>query len=168
MKSINQLSVDISKLATGITKKLIEAQRKTADIMWQDVIDNAPSSRSDYISSIKISDTKVENDKITTKIYTDLLSDDGYAIGRMIENGTGIYALEPHIGHTKTFFESGYRYWYVPAKSVSEPIGEKIIINGTEFYIAYAQPPKPHFRPALEKNKKLYKENIGKAIVGDK
>lgn len=82
----------------------------------------------------------------------------------MIENGTGVYALEPHIGHTKTFFESQYQYWYVPAEEVDRPIGRLVEINGQEFYIAKAQRPKPHWKPALEENIELYKENVRKAV----
>ena len=84
--------------------------------------------------------------------------------GRMIENGTGIYALEPHIGHTKTFFESQYQYWYVPASEVDRPIGKVVLIDGVEFYVAKAQKPKPHWKPALDENIQTYKENISQAI----
>ena len=164
MKSIARLSVDIDKATDRIIQKIIEAQRKTAELAHEDVINNFHSNTGEYVSSIKVSDTKVEKGKISTMVYTNLKSEDGYYIGRMIENGTGIYALEEHIGHTATFFASGYKFWYVPVKSVKRAIGEKIIINGKEFYVAKAQPAQPHFKPALEKNKIVYKKNIKKAI----
>lgn len=155
--------IDVSKTIDTLPKQLVESQRETARQIWEDVIQYAPAKSGEYISSIKISDTEVSNDSIKTSVYTDLTSD-GYAVGRMIENGTGIYALEPHIGHTKTFIESGYQYWFVPVKSVNRAIGRKIVINGNEFYVAYAQPAKPHFRPALNKNINNYKKNTGKAL----
>lgn len=155
--------IDVSKIIDTLPKQLVESQRETARQIWEDVIQYAPAKSGEYISSIKISDTEVNSDSIKTSVYTDLTSD-GYAVGRMIENGTGIYALEPHIGHTKTFIESGYQYWFVPVKSVNRAIGRKIVINGNEFYVAYAQPAKPHFRPALNKNINNYKKNTGKAL----
>lgn len=164
MKDIIKLGVNLKKCSDDLIEKLMVKQNETAKAIWEDVVLKAPSSSGEYISSIKVGKTKFEKNIISTKIYTDMKSEDGYFIGRMIENGTGIYALEPHIGHTKTFIESGYRYWYVPAKSVKRAIGQKININGTDFYIAYAQPSKPHFKPSLEENKELYRKNISKAL----
>lgn len=164
MKKIGDLVEDLSKISNKVQKKLIETQQETAQKIKEDVLDNAPSKNGKYANSIKVSKTEVKGEKIATAIYTDLKSEDGYFIGRMIENGTGIYALEPHIGHTKTFFDSQYQYWYVPADKVDKPIGRLIEIDGIEFYVAKAQMPKPHFKPALENNKELYKSNIKKAM----
>ena len=121
------------------------------------------------LASVKAKgETVIENGVIKTSIYTDLTSemDPSIVIGRMIEHGTGIYALEEHIGHTETFIKSGYRYWYVPATSVKRPIGQLININGTEFYVAKPQRARPHFLPALQSNKRYYKNEIGKAVIG--
>ena len=164
MKSFEKMVIDVSKTIDTLPKQLVESQRETARQIWEDVIQYAPDKSGEYISSIKISDTEVSNDSIKTSVYTDLTSD-GYAVGRMIENGTGIYALEPHIGHTKTFIESGYQYWFVTVKSVNRAIGRKIVINGNEFYVAYAQPANQHFRPALNKHINNYKKHTGKAFT---
>lgn len=164
MKNMNDFVRDLSKLSNKVQKKLIEAQQETAQKIKEDVLNNAPSKKGKYANSIKVSETQIKDNKIITAIYTDLKSEDGYFIGRMIENGTGIYALEQHIGHTKTFFDSQYQYWYVPADKVDRPIGRLIEIDGIEFYVAKAQMPKPHFKPALESNKELYKANIRKAM----
>lgn len=170
MKMITGINKFLSGWSDKLQKRLIEAQKETAKQLWEDVINFAPAKSGDYISSIKISDTEVTKNKIVTSVYTDLTSETGdgksHAVGRMIEHGTGIYALEPHIGTTKKFIDSGYQYWYVPVRSVKRAIGEKININGAEFYIAHAQPAKPHFHPALVKNKPLYIENIRKAVKG--
>lgn len=164
MKSIVDLSKDIGKFEERLIKNLIKAQSKTAEQIKSDVIQKLGISSGKYLESIQKGETTYENDVIKTEIYTDLKSKDGYLIGRMIENGTGIYALEPHIGHTKTFFKSEYRYWYVPADEVDRPIGKVILIDGVEFYIAKAQKPKPHWKPALEEDIELYKANIDKAV----
>ena len=164
MKMIAEIQKDLNYKSKKLIQKLIEAQKETAETIKADVVAKSPRPSGEYASSIKCSDTKYEENVIKTSIYTDMKSEDGYFIGRMIENGTGIYALEPHIGTTKTFIASGYRYWYVPASSVKRPIGKKITINGEEYYVAKAQPPKPHFRPALEENIATYRANIKKAI----
>lgn len=164
MKNIERLNVDISNFSNKVIENLINAQKETAMQIWKDVKSLAPSQTGKYAESIKVSDTELKNDVISTHIYTDLQSEDGYYIGRMIEYGTGIYALQPHIGHTKTFILSKYQFWYVPATSVDRPIGKKIIIDGKEFYVAKPQVAKPHFLPSLYKNISLYHENITKAV----
>lgn len=164
MKKINEFSKDLSKFQKKLIQKLIKAQDETAEQMKKDVIEKTGLSAGKYVNSIQKGETEYKNGEIRTEIYTDLKSKDGYLIGRMIENGTGIYALEPHIGHTKTFFESEYRYWYVPANEVDRPIGKAILIDGVEFYVAKAQKPRPHWKPVLEEDIELYRQNISKAI----
>ena len=164
MKMIAEIQKDLDYKSKKLINNLIKAQEETARTIKDDVVSKSPKPSGEYASSIKCSDTKYEENVIKTSIYTDMKSEDGYFIGRMIENGTGIYALEPHIGTTKTFIESGYRYWYVPTSSVKRPLGQKITINGVDYYVAKAQPPKPHFRPALEENISTYRANIKKAI----
>ena len=168
MKKLASLSKDLFVFSDRMINRLIEAQRNTAQKICNDVKSLAPVNTGEYISSIKVSDTRVNNGVIRTSIYTDLTSemDPSIVIGRMIEHGTGIYALEPHIGHTKTFIQSGYRYWYVPATSVKRAIGQLINIKGTEFYIAKPQRARPHFLPALQSNKAYYKAQIRKAVIG--
>lgn len=164
MKNIDELENDLDKFVKKLKQNLIMAQEKTAEQIKKDVIKHLGHSSGKYVNSIKKSNTKFENNVIKTQIYTDLKSKDGYFIGRMIENGTGIYALEPHIGHTKTFRASGYQYWYVPANEVDRPLGKVILIDGVEFYIAKAQKPKPHWKPALEEDIKVYNANISQAV----
>lgn len=167
MKKLADLSKNLLIFSDKMIDRLVTAQRDTAEKICNDAKSLAPGS-GNYISSIKVGITKVEDGKITTPVYTDMTSemDPSIVIGRMIEQGTGIYALEPHIGHTKTFLESGYRYWFVPATSVKRAIGRKITINGTDFYIAKPQRARPHFMPALQSNKGYYKEQIRKAVIG--
>lgn len=164
MKKINEFGKDLSKFEQKLIKRLMKAQDETAEQMKKDVIEKLGFSSGKYVNSIQKGETEYKNGKIRTEIYTDLKSKDGYLIGRMIENGTGIYALEPHIGHTKTFHVSGYQYWYVPADEVDRPIGKTILIDGVEFYIAKAQKPKPHWKPVLEEDMELYRLNISKAV----
>ena len=165
MKNIKEFSKDLSDFEKRLKEKLIKAQDETAEQVRKDVIKHFGHSSGKYVNSIKKSKTEINNGIIKTEIYTDLKSDDGYFIGRMIENGTGIHRLEPKIAHTPTYEKSGGQYWYVPVtESIERPIGKLIVIDGVEFYIAKAQKPKPHWKPALEEDIELYKQNISKAI----
>lgn len=105
MKKINELEKDLSNFQKRLEEKLTKAQSETAQQIKKDVIKHLGHSSGEYVESIQVGETKKEDNVIKTNIYTDLKSKDGYFIGRMIKNGTGIYALEPHIGHTKTFHE---------------------------------------------------------------
>lgn len=169
MKNINELGKDLSKFQKKLEINLMKAQEETAKKIKEDVIKNLGHSKGKYVESIKQGETKKEESSIKTEIYTDLLSEEDpkgnkYAIGRMIENGTGIYALEPHVGHTDTFKNSGYQYWYVPTGKVERPLGKTITINENEYYVVKAQKPKPHWKPALDMNIETYKSNIKKAV----
>jgi len=164
MKKINELGKDLKGFQKRLEDKLIKAQKESAEQIKENVIKHLGHSSGKYADSIKVGETKIEDGVIKTNIYTDLKSKDGYFIGRMIENGTGIYALESHIGHTNTFKMSGFQYWYVPAEEVDRPIGKVILIDGVEFYVAKAQKPKPHWKPALEEDIELYKRNIAQAV----
>lgn len=164
MKDINQLPNDFDRLYDKLIANLKVAQQESAKKVWNRVVEIAPANTGEYIASIQVGETLDENNEIKTQVFTDMKSEDGHLIGRMIENGTGIYALEEHIGHTKTFVESGYRYWYVPTNKVDRPIGKLITIDGNEYYVAHAQPAKPHFKPALDECREEYKQAISKAV----
>ena len=88
----------------------------------------------------------VEGKEVKGRLYTNF----DYAM--FLEYGTGTKAEMPHIGTTKTFLESGYRYWFLP-KEVADSKGRQfspqrlININGQLFYIMYATQPHPFMRP---------------------
>ena len=142
----------------------MKAESDTAQSIWNDVILNAPVDTGEYVSSISVDEPVYKDNTITTVIGSDLKTEDGYFLGRMLENGTGIYALEEHIGKTKTFIESGYRYWYLPVEKAKRELGKPIMIGDRQFYVMHSQPAKPHFTPAYNSNVRLRRENISKAI----
>jgi len=164
MKLVDRIGTDLDVFSKKFLHNLIQAQRDTAEKIQTDARNYSPKPEGEYAQSIKVDQTEVEGEKISTWIHTDMKSEDGHFIGRMIESGTGIYALEPHIGKTKTFFASGYQYWYVPTAKVKKPIGQEITINGSTYYVAHGQRPVPHFKPALNNNIQTYRENITKAF----
>lgn len=164
MKKIEELAVDFDTFSKNVIQNLLKAEKETALAILERVIIEAPATSGEYISSISIDDPILEENTIKTIVGTDMKSEDGFFIGRMIENGTGIYALEQHIGKTKTFIESGYTYWYLPKEKAKRSFGTPVVINGKEFYVMYPQPAKPHFVPAYNACIRLRKENISKAI----
>lgn len=168
MKRIEQMATDLDKVSKKLIKNLIKAESDTAQSIWNDVILNAPMDSGEYISSISIDEPVYKDNVITTFIGSDLKTEDGYFLGRMLENGTGIYALEPHIGKTKTFINSGYRYWYLPVEKAKKALGRKITLYGKEYYVMHAQPAKPHFTPAYNMNVRTRHENISKALKESK
>lgn len=81
------------------------------------------------------------------RLYTDKKT---FAYAMFLEFGTGTFAELPHIGKTKTFLESGFEYWFLPVEKAERDFGKDriITIKGKQFYIMYAQQPKPFMRPA--------------------
>lgn len=164
MKKLERLEIDFDNFSKKLIQNLMKAESDTAQSIWNDVILNAPVDTGEYVSSISVDEPVYKDNTITTVIGSDLKTEDGYFLGRMLENGTGIYALEEHIGKTKTFIESGYRYWYLPVEKAKKALGKSITLYGKEYYVMYAQPAKPHFTPAYNSNVRLRRENISKAI----
>lgn len=164
MKKLERLEIDFDNFSKKLIQNLMKAESDTAQSIWNDVILNAPVDTGEYVSSISVDEPVYKDNAITTVIGSDLKTEDGYFLGRMLENGTGIYALEEHIGKTKTFIESGYRYWYLPVEKAKKKLGKPITIGDRQFYVMHAQPAKPHFTPAYNSNVRLRRENISKAI----
>lgn len=164
MKKLERFEVDFDNFSKKLIQNLMKAESDTAQSIWNDVILNAPVDTGEYVSSISIDEPVYKDSVITTFIGSDLKTEDGYFLGRMLENGTGIYALEEHIGKTKIFIESGYRYWYLPVEKAKKALGKSITLYGKEYYVMHAQPAKPHFTPAYNSNVRLRRENISKAI----
>ncbi len=74
-----------------------------------------------------------------------------------LEFGTGKLAdgTLPHIGHTKTFFLSDMKYWWIPPD----------LSEDGEWHLAFAQAPKPFMRPTAFELEDSAKEIIAKEIV---
>lgn len=149
MKDISQLSFKLDKVKKNMIKNLVEAQRETAEEIRKDVKTLAPKKTGKYSNSIKIDDTQIEKNKITTKIYTDsvVISSKGthYNLGYLLETGTSPHLIEPVFAKVLHFQINGEDIF---AKRVNHP--------GT-----VAQ---PHFKPALNMNKLVYKQKIGEAL----
>ncbi len=88
----------------------------------------------------------VNNNGVEGRLYTN------FDFALFLEYGTGTKAEMPHIGHTETFINSGYTYWFLP-KEVADSRGAEfspqrlINIQGQLFYIMLPSKPYPFMRP---------------------
>ena len=142
MKKIEQLGVDLQKFADNLDSKLKQAQRNTAERIWEHLSVNANMKTGAFIASIRIDDTEQDNDKIKTFIGSDLTvtskAGNSYNLGKLLETGTVPHAIPNAFGFGENFgidpnFHSGMR--------------------------AYN-----NYRNALNDNIVTYKEEIRKAI----
>lgn len=158
MSSLNDLIKQFQQWERNIDNQVMEAQRETAQQVWQDVIEYAPVKNGDYISSIKIEDTKKEGNTISTFIGSDMTvgptkwtGGKVYVLGYLLENGTFQHAIPNAFG-------KGFYYGFTDDKGVyHKGTLDKDWHPGT-----IAQ---PHYELAVIKNKKLYKDNLMKVIL---
>ena len=129
-------------------------------------LDNKRGSKDESMIPIEFVD--FDKNKITGRVYTDK---DLFSYAPFLEFGTGTKAELEHIGTTKTFIASGYRYWFLPVDKVDKRFSPERIINigGELFYIMFATKPYPFMRPASfssrQENADLVNERIGKFIT---
>lgn len=156
MKTIDELSVVLSKWGKNIEEKLILAQQSTAKKIWEDVVESAPTRSGVYISSIKVGKTNVSNEIITTSIFSNLLVGGDnpkwskVPLGALLEWGTGIK------GASSNTYPHGYSYRLTPWCYYDKYLNMFVTTDGM---IA-----RPHFQPSLIKNKQFYIEEIRKAL----
>lgn len=150
MKDISQLSSDFASISVDIENKLKKAQRDTAKQIQADVKGLAPVDTGAYRDSIKVSNTKVDGTVLTTNIYTNvnvksLSTGNKYNLGFLLETGTLPHKIKP-----------------VKAKVLH------FEINGEDIFATEVNHPGfasiPHFKPALNKNKITYINNIKKVL----
>lgn len=153
MKSLDDLVKRFQQWEKDIDNQIMEAQKKTAEQIWEDVIAYAPVKNGDYLASITIDDTKKEGNIISTFIGSDLkvgptkwTGGKNYLLGYLLEHGTFQHAIPNAFGR-------GFTYGYTDEMGrYHKGTMDKDWHPGT-----IAQ---PHYSLALEKNRKLYKDNI--------
>jgi len=153
MKSIARLEVDLSNFGEKVIENVKKAQRDTAEVIWQDVIANAPYNTGNYVSSIEMSNTEYDGVTIKTSVYTDATvtakaSGNTYNLGRLLEEGTSPHEIRA--------VDAGGLFW-----GAYDDTGNPIIVKKVQHPGTIAQ---PHFLPALNKNIALYRDNIRKAV----
>lgn len=146
MKAIAQLSVDLEKFSNKLENHLKQAQRNTAEKIWENLVENSNMKTGAYIASIEIDDTKQEGNKISTFIGSSMQvtskAGDSHNLGQLLETGTMPHAIPNAFGFGEDFgidpnFHPGMR--------------------------AYN-----NYRNALNENIATYKEEISRAIKESK
>ena len=154
MKTLKDLSNMLDRLANNIDNNVIEAERTTSQQVYQDVIENAPTgSTGNYINSIVIEEPTYNDSEISTFIGSSLnvgptkwTGGIWYNLGYLLEHGTFEHAIP-------NAFDKGFYYGYVDENGrFHKGTLDKDWHPGTLS--------QPHYAIALEKNKKLYKDNI--------
>jgi len=153
MKTIDELADFFKEWGKNIDKRLMDAQQETAQKIWEDVIEYAPYKSGDYVASIQVDETIKEGNTISTFIGSDLCVGPTkwtggkiYNLGYLLENGTFEHAIPNAFG-------KGFYYGFTDSKGVFH----KGTLDKDWHPGAIAQ---PHYALALEKNRKLYKDNI--------
>ncbi len=154
MKRIEQFSTDITKMSNRMIKRVMEAQQTACQKICEDIKAGAPVKTGQYRDSIKVTKTYILNNRIVTRIYSNLvLKDDtnltwwGVPLARIIEHGTKPHFITPHKpnGVLRWEDENGVVHF---AKWVWHP---GTVAN-------------PHWSNAIQRNKAYYHKMIRKAV----
>ena len=150
MKDLEDISIYLNKIEKNIKEDLIKAQRETAESICKDAKDLAPIGTGMYAESIKVNDTKIEGNQISTSITTDVtvrskVNGNEYNLGFLLETGTDPHLIRPIDAQALHFQIDG------------EDIFTKLVHHPGFTSI-------PHFIPALYNNEERYWNNIEKAL----
>ena len=152
MKSIKDLENKFNVIEKDLVKKLEQAQLETARTICEDVKSLAPSKTGEYVNSIKVRKTRISNNVLETRVTSNILvtaksTGNTYNLGLLLETGTEMHAIPNAFGWGDIFGYESPQYKRTLAKDW-HPGFESI----------------PHYRPALEKNKELYKQKIKEVL----
>lgn len=151
MKTLDDLVKRLDNWQKNIDNQLMEAQRETAEKIWEDVIDNAPVRTGKYIDSIHIEGPEKKDNEISTFIGSDLIVEaksngKRYNLGYLLEHGTLPHAIP-------NAFDWGNIYGF----------DSEQYLRTLEYNWHPGMYANPVYRMALVKNKKLYKDSIKRA-----
>ena len=167
MKTLDDFANMLDKWASEIDEKAEKGLEKTAQQVWEDIIENAPMGTGNYISSIRIFPIEKQNNGISIFIGSDMMvgptkwgdidgsqnapSGTMYNLGYLLEHGTFEHAIPNAFGY-------GFYHNFTDASGkYHKGTLDKDWHPGT-----IAQ---PHYSLAIEKNKKLFKDNIMKEVT---
>jgi hypothetical protein len=156
METIIKKLPETAKL--GVEDSLKNTQEKA--------LKNKRGNKDEKLIPIEILD--FDKGKVVGRVYT---NKDLFSHAPFLEYGTGTKAELQHIGQTKTFIQSGYRYWFLPVEKVDRQFSPEriIVIDGKQFYLMFATKPYPFMRPASfssrQENADLVNERIGKMLM---
>lgn len=152
MKDIKLLKSDLRKMANNVKRELVKAQRETAEAIKNDAQIMAPGNGA-YSESIMVRKTIVDGDNISTNISTKAVTavaistGKQYNLGFLLETGTNPHAIP-------NAFDWGRIYGYD-----SDMYKRTLAKDWHPGFVSM-----PHFIPALNKNKALYRRKISEAL----
>lgn len=150
MKDLNSFNIKLDKFSNEFINNVMEAQHETAEIICEDAKRLAPKQTGEYANSIKVGETTYDGHKIRTEIYTDAIvtskrDGDVYNLGFLLETGTSPHLIVP-----------------IDAKVLH------FVIDGKDIFTKIVYHPgtvaQPHFIPALNMNKLVYKQKLNEAF----
>lgn len=156
MKNIGQITYTIDFIKKATQDKLLKTQNSVANKIKDEIVAFAPLRSGKYISSIKVSETIIENETIKTFIYSDLPVGGNnprwskIPLAAFLEWGTGIK------GESTNSYPHGYSYRRTPWCYYDKYLHQWVTTRGM---VA-----RPHFLPALNNNREYFKEEIRKAL----
>ena len=107
MKAIANLGVDLERFSKKLENNLKQAQRNTAERIWENLVENSNMRTGAYIASIQIDDTKQEGNMISTFIGSSMQvtskAGDSYNLGQLLETGTMPHAIPNAFGWGEDF-----------------------------------------------------------------
>lgn len=158
MRDVMEISAVISqKIDRELIPKLANAQRNTAIKVWEDTVASAPMVTGNYVASITLGDTKIEDDMIKTQIYSELkVGGDNpkwrdVLLANFINYGTG------PLGKDTNIIKHGYPYTTDHTWNLETEIQRQL--TGT-----WGIKANPHFYKSLQKNIDTYKNEIRKCF----
>lgn len=165
-KSLDRFEKKMAKLVKELPNRTKLGLEDSLKNTQEKALKNKRGSQDEKLIPIEIID--FNKNQVVGRVYT---NKDLFSYAPFLEYGTGTKAELPHIGKTKTFIQSGFRYWFLPVDKVDKKFSpERIInINGELFYIMFATQPYPFMRPASASSRQesadLINERIGKLIM---
>lgn len=165
-KSLDRFEKKMAKLVKELPNRTKLGLEDSLKNTQEKALKNKRGSQDEKLIPIEIID--FNKNQVVGRVYT---NKDLFSYAPFLEYGTGTKAELPHIGKTKTFIESGFRYWFLPVEKVDRQFSPQriVVIDGKQFYLMFATKPYPFMRPASfssrQENADLINERIGKLLM---
>lgn len=169
LKSFENKMANIIKKLPSTVKVATE---KTLIETKKEALKNKKGSKNEDMILTEILDSNTK--EVVGKVFT---NKDLFSFAPFLEYGTGSYAEKPHIGKTKTFLESGFKFWYAPATSVNKSytMTDFMVVNGVfypmitmfhgkTYVMCFEQKARPFMRPAGVYSREEAKKILSKEI----
>ena len=164
--SLNKFYSKMNNLIKSLENSVREATEQSCKNVQQLALNNKRGTKDETMIPYEVE--QLSKGVFQGRIHTDK---NKFPYASFLEYGTGTLAEREHIGTTKTFIKSGYRYWYLPVEKVGNKLNNTVIsIDGTLFYVMHPTQPFPFMRPAgfqsRENTIKIMKDKLRDSLKG--